>query len=202
MKTDASEKSSVNKKTIVKAKKDIIDAFCRLSLVKPVNKITISSIMRRAGYSRGTFYLYFNNIADLQLYIDRETSINLPISEIEVVKAFATRDLALMIKNVILTQQSQSFRRAITWLNGDWQDKYTFVENMRRIFRKSFPGANVVNKAKIDFLIEYQIYAYMAAFSTWYRDDCGISLEEIAGMICQANVHGPMTIMHELSTKP
>ena len=49
-----------------------IDTFCELYRTKPVEKITVSEITRKAGYNRTTFYDYFLDVYDLLEQIEEE----------------------------------------------------------------------------------------------------------------------------------
>lgn len=47
------------------ARENIIIAFWNLYEYKPINKITVTELMNKAGYHRSVFYLYFKDIYDL-----------------------------------------------------------------------------------------------------------------------------------------
>ena len=48
----------------------LIDAFCLIAREKPIEKITIQEITRKAGYNRCTFYQYFKDVYDLLEYVE------------------------------------------------------------------------------------------------------------------------------------
>lgn len=47
-------------------------AFWSLYAQKPIEKISIKEITELAGYNRGTFYLYYNDVYDLLDQIEEE----------------------------------------------------------------------------------------------------------------------------------
>lgn len=47
-------------------------AFWSLYAQKPIEKISIKEITELAGYNRGTFYLYYNDVYDLLHQIEEE----------------------------------------------------------------------------------------------------------------------------------
>lgn len=47
------------------ARENIIIAFWNLYEYKPINKITVTELMNKAGYHRSVFYSYFKDIYDL-----------------------------------------------------------------------------------------------------------------------------------------
>jgi len=54
-------------------KRAFIDAFCILYKEKPIEKITVQEITRKAGYNRCTFYQYFRDAYDLLSQLEDET---------------------------------------------------------------------------------------------------------------------------------
>ena len=60
-----------------KTQKAIKEAFLYLLQQKPINKITISEITDRADIGRGTFYIHYTDIFDLQNKIIDETIADL-----------------------------------------------------------------------------------------------------------------------------
>ena len=53
-------------------RKDFVRAFCDLFQERPIEKITVKEISARAGYSRVTFYHYFQDPYDLLKQIEEE----------------------------------------------------------------------------------------------------------------------------------
>lgn len=49
-----------------------IEAFCELYKVKPIEKITVKELVSKAGYSRATFYNYFNDVYELLEYVEND----------------------------------------------------------------------------------------------------------------------------------
>lgn len=47
------------------SREHIITAFLQLCEVMPYNKITVSQLIKKAGYNRSTFYAHFKSIDDL-----------------------------------------------------------------------------------------------------------------------------------------
>lgn len=60
------------RRDVTKSKQAIKNAFLRLSLLHPINKITIQDVLQEANISRGTFYSYFQDIYDLQETVENE----------------------------------------------------------------------------------------------------------------------------------
>jgi AcrR family transcriptional regulator len=46
-------------------KLSLLGSFCRLYSKKPIEKISVLEITRKAGYNRSTFYQYFSDIYEM-----------------------------------------------------------------------------------------------------------------------------------------
>lgn len=187
------------RKSADKTKDEIIEAFCLLCSVKSIDKITVNDIVDKAGYSRSTFYCHFNNITELRLFVGDRAFVNLPMSDGDFIRCFTSGNVPLMASTIVKISKEAGSERAALWLQDKKQDVDLFTQTSRRLFQKSFPKASGSNKAKLNFLIEYQIKAYSSILSMWHNNNSGVSLEEIAEVISRANIYGPITIMHELN---
>ena len=54
-----------NGRRVIKTKQGIRDSFFILLKEKPINKITVSDIIRQADINRSTFYFYYDDIFDM-----------------------------------------------------------------------------------------------------------------------------------------
>ncbi|MCD8326466.1 MAG: TetR/AcrR family transcriptional regulator [Lachnospiraceae bacterium] len=55
-----------------RTRRRFVDAFWALAQEKPIRKITVNELTRRAGYNRSTFYEYFTDTDDLLSYAEKE----------------------------------------------------------------------------------------------------------------------------------
>ncbi|MCD8019506.1 MAG: TetR/AcrR family transcriptional regulator [Clostridiales bacterium] len=54
-----------------KTRQKFVDALWELAEEKPIPKIAVSELAKRAGYNRSTFYEYFLDMDDLLSYVER-----------------------------------------------------------------------------------------------------------------------------------
>ena len=88
-------------KSSVRSKRLIYEALADLLLEKPLEKITVTELVRRADINRGTFYAHFTDIPDvanhiLDQYFERISSV------------FSTDDLPIEQWPDLLVRQIQS----------------------------------------------------------------------------------------------
>ena len=55
----------------------IRSAFLELKKDEEKDKITVTDVCRKAGINRATFYKYYDNVSDLQMKIEQDTTANL-----------------------------------------------------------------------------------------------------------------------------
>lgn len=55
-----------------KTRQKFEDAFWELAAEKPISKIAVSEIAKRAGYNRSTFYEYFEDTDDLLVCVEKK----------------------------------------------------------------------------------------------------------------------------------
>lgn len=61
-----------NPAQVALTKKNLKDAFWSLYKIKRINQISIKEITDKAGYNRGTFYLYYQDVYDMLNQIEEE----------------------------------------------------------------------------------------------------------------------------------
>ena len=66
------ERKRAEYKSSIASKNQIKHAFASLLYVQPLNKITVTAIIEKAGISRSTFYAHYNDIDDLMSTIIKE----------------------------------------------------------------------------------------------------------------------------------
>lgn len=61
-----------NDRRVIKTKQSIRNSFFKIFKEKPINKITVSDIIRGADINRSTFYFYYDDIYDMIEQINNE----------------------------------------------------------------------------------------------------------------------------------
>ena len=79
-------------KSSLTSKRQLKKAFAALLSERPLNKITVTAVIERAGVSRSTFYAHYDDIQDLLSAIEKEESERLLQYIRDSVKSYATMD--------------------------------------------------------------------------------------------------------------
>jgi AcrR family transcriptional regulator len=141
-------------------KQMFVEAFCFLYRQKPIEKISIQEIAKKAGYNRSTFYQYFLDIDDLLSYVEksfldyiykkrRKIDINSDSFINILVEIYETK--AIICNALLGAYGSQRFLDKV-------KDKL------------HVPGLTLQDGNKfIPYLIEYRLSSSLALFKLWLQ---------------------------------
>ena len=161
-------------------KKAFIDAFCIINRQKPIEKITINEISKKAGYNRCTFYQYFKDIYDL-----RDKVEDIAVNQIKY--NFQNRInhdnfSQTFIEAVIKTQTEQAKIYDIL-LNSDNIGHFTEKIKMEiaATFMEKFklPADDI----KSDYIFEMYFSTVISAVSCWIKNDRDLPIEDFSHFI-------------------
>jgi len=143
-----------------KTKQTFVEAFCVLYSQKPVDKISIQEIAKKAGYNRCTFYQYFIDIDDLLHYVENNflESISVKRSKIEVNSDLIFNTLADLYETNAVIYNA---------LFGDY-GSHRFFDQMKE--KLGIPGINLKNGHKLKpYLLEYRFSNSLSLFRLWLK---------------------------------
>ena len=171
-------------------KKIFIDAFCIINRQKPIEKITINEISRKAGYNRCTFYKYFNDIYDLQ---DKMEDIAINQIKYNFQNRINRENFSeTFIEAVIKTQTEQAHIYEIL-LNSSNITHFTekIKIEVAPIFMKIFNLP--VDDIKSDYIFEMYFSTVISAIRCWISNDRNSPLEKFSHFIREVLTKGVMS---------
>lgn len=159
-----------------KTRQKLIDAFWNITYEKELDKVTVSSLMKEAGYNRGTFYEYFMDIPDLLEQIENE-----------MVKILLNLIVDKFSNGVPLNLQTLSREWASIFIQFD--DKLFYLLSKDPVFFSKFKNefANTVthlfdlgekNQYK-EYIITFCYSAIIGIRLYWYESGKKLSFDEI-----------------------
>lgn len=148
------------------------EAFCRLFVRKPINKISITELCRLAGYNRSTFYQYYLNLDDILLEVENEA--------LDYIKE----------KRSMLNSNDSNF---ITELMALYEERQIYMEAMLgeystpRFFNSiiSLVTSNIEdfdldsNDPHFPYLVEFRYRGALSIFQLWIRRNRDLELEDL-----------------------
>ena len=167
-----------------KTRQKFVDAFWDIAVEKPISKISVSELTRRAGYNRSTFYEYFLDTDDLLTYVESAL-----LEEIK-----QTVSLALPEEN----SPEHMFRILFTSLN---ERLYVLIGPngdsgfLSRIRAELVPIATSylpiqTDLVNFDYLACYVNSAMFGLMQHWNEKGKNISAEEISAIMHNLIFHG------------
>ena len=171
-------------------RKAIVDAFCIISRNKPIERITILEIARKAGYNRCTFYQYFKDVYDLLDHIE-----NIVLSQIK--ENFE--------RNITQENFNESFFTAFTRIHQEQAAYFDLLLNNSNrtrfadklmtdvlpIFMKKFHMAK--EHPYSEYLASMYFASVVAAISCWIGNGRALPLPDLSELLGNVLTKGVMT---------
>ena len=175
-----------------KTRQKFVDAFWSLVKEKPIAKIAVSELTRRAGYNRGTFYEYFLDIYDLLAYVENKLLEKLKQT---VLQALSDNCSVAEIFQIIFAAMNEEIYLLIG-PNGDPGFHGKIKSELLPLMEKNFPiPKNVPN---FDYFVCFANSAMFGLLQHWNEKGKDLSPEEMSTMMHELISHGlPSQIIHK-----
>ena len=167
-----------------KTKKAINKAFFEVLETKPLNKITISDIVKKCNVSRNTFYYHFKDIHDLEKYsvnewynvmMEKRGDLSSPVESVMPI-----------IREMILHQNAY---RNIYESNH----RSSFILNLKQVCEHMFiayidalVSDGIVSAENRDNFIRFSKCALTGVIADWFDEGMSYDLIEFCNAICSA----------------
>lgn len=166
-----------------KTRQTFIDAFCLLYSQKPLKKITVLEITRKAGYNRSTFYQYFLDINDLLENVEKELTDIIVENRKQgrTCSSFPLEDLVALYKEKALYLDA---------LLGEFGNQRFFDKV------KALPGGELpelespAGHSLKPYLREYRLSSALSLFQLWLRRKQDMSTENFMSLVTDLYKNG------------
>jgi len=154
-------------------------AFWKLYKQKGIERISVSELVKTAGYNRSTFYEYFTNIRDL---LDRlEDSLLEEISE-QIINHIENdlNDKDAIRLLATLYQQKGEYLSVLLSENGDPR----FVKKIKDVMRPQIAYIYGLNAEDLrtKYIIELGMSSIIGTLTHWYNNGMDLPAEELAAL--------------------
>ncbi len=170
-------------------RRDMIDAFWIVAKARGIDKTTISDVMKKAGFNRGTFYVYFSDIEDLRSQAEKEIIDELRSHIEPLIKDLSTIDMQSAARQV--TQVFSQYDDKLFLLLGEHGDPH-FAAEIREaagsFFQAVFPSLS--ENPHGDYITAACASAFIGMLTYWHEKGRAIPIEEIALQIHRLIVSG------------
>lgn len=173
-------------------RRNLKEAFWGLYLEKPLSRISIKEITDRAGYNRGTFYLYYRDVHDILECIEQEIldTLTMLIQE-RLIKDGRLNIQANMGLILELTQEYQR-GRVIAKLLGDDGDPYfktRFKELIWPLVETYLSPAGSFSPSEERMVKSFYLSGLLAVITSWLEDDSGMTIDQLIEFIMEKILH-------------
>ncbi|MFD1066526.1 TetR/AcrR family transcriptional regulator [Oceanobacillus locisalsi] len=172
-------------------KTNLKEAFWSIYKEKPINKISIKEITDTAGYNRGTFYNYYNDVYDILNEIKQGL---VPSEELlsSILQSFQDNDLHNLkaereqARYEIEKSQDQEMNEKIMVLlgpNGDPDFLYEYKKMAREKILNQVKDLDEQNQIKLVYIIEFLISGMIHTWLLWVENNEDMSEEDLDKML-------------------
>jgi len=161
-------------------------AFCQLYSKKPIEKITVQEITRKAGFNRCTFYQYFSDIYEVLNYVENDIFDNIE-------KWHNSKDKNIDTEEVMIREFVKLFDEKGTYLSallGQYGSN-RFMELLKEKMPHDSHGLTLHITERISpYLIEFHNSLTLSLIQLWQKRKKDLPLEELADLMIRLNNQG------------
>lgn len=159
-------------------KQKLIDAFWSLYEVKRIEKISIREITDRAGYNRGTFYVYFKDVYDLLEQL--ELSIIPHKEDFEhAISSLNQNSSQAFMAMIEICNKNAKYYNVLLGKHGDPNFYSEIKQTIKNMFCNYLMRYELYNESiESEYYIEYTVSAMIGIIIYWFQSNKRISLEQ------------------------
>lgn len=185
------EKEKRNRNAL-RSRKMLINAFVDLVQDTPPEKITVTSIVNKAGLNRSTFYAHFNRPSDIVNYIEQDIIDNL-CNFLDDVPAdsLLTNPKPLMDKIADFVTERKDFYCMIINARGagDFLEKLKDVVT-ERMLEDKVTLAKIKKEESIVINLRFFAGGYISLYKDWFRGRIETDPHEFSDVVAKTIVGG------------
>lgn len=180
----------MNKSTdrTAQTKQNLMDAFWDLYCVKRMEKITVKEIANKAGYNRGTFYEYFADVFEVLEVI--ENSLIPTLDELPPVSTESGSIGMSMDGFFAFWEQNAKYYAVLLGDHGDPAFAGKLKNKIKPAILKEIEVQTDIDLDELDYILEYTLSAMIGVMNHWFREDSGLSKEELFRLLHRLNEEG------------
>jgi len=194
---------SQDSQRVIETKERIKDAFFELYAAKKIERISIKEITEKARLNRGTFYVYYKDIYDLLEKTEDEMIEELADKIKSVaVKILRDEDIFSFLPPLSFYEKYGEYLRVLLGNNGD----PNFIFKIKTIIKKTivelFRQENIPMIPNQEYVMEFMASAQIGLISYWLQRNRELSIEELAALIKQLLLNGPIGYVKSFQINP
>ncbi len=163
-------------------KKNLETAFWDLYLHKPLEKISVQAITEHAGYSRGTFYVYYRDVRDVLEQLEDRLLTQTEQTVLEFFPDYITTEKGVLQFFIYIYELHEPYIVKLLGPTGDPQLGNRMIVKLKPLAVKFFEHNTKYNALERDYAAEYLLSACFFMVSRWYARGQDISIQEFLNL--------------------
>jgi AcrR family transcriptional regulator len=166
--------------TAATTRQNFIDAFCVLYKTRPVEKITVAELSRKAGYNRGTFYDYFVDVYDLLEQIEDEL---IELIGKRVAGTIESGQFASFLPTAFIDVQEQTRERTFALLASEQVTK--FPVKLKRALMPVIMAAFHIpsDDTQVVYALDFYLSGIISLMTEWQKNGRELSVDELGTLV-------------------
>ena len=176
---------------------NLIEAFWSLYRQRKIEHITIQDITDKAGYTRSTFYEYFQDIYDVLNQLEEAL---LEYQKEQVLKSLESGPNDNLVQNLAEVYESKGdYLSILLSENGDPH----FAQKMKAIMRPALVKALGMSEKDIHtaYIFEFGLSALIGTLTYWYNTKKEIPAKELVGLMSSMLATGIVPEIQKYSSR-
>lgn len=159
-----------------KTRRAFMEAFCLIYIKKPIDKISVQEVARKAGYNRSTFYQYFFDLNDLLEYVERDL--------VEYIQS--TRGRQNAGKGDVLCSLVDVYKEKSVYVDalfGEFGSNRFMAQVKEALSQDKSWMEGMTDDVRAPYLMEYRVSVALSLFGLWLRRGKDLPLPEFFEMV-------------------
>ena len=158
-------------------RQNLIEAFWSFYTTKRIDKITVKEITNKAGYNRGTFYEYFQDVYEVLEIIE---NISLPtLDELPPLVEVNANSPAFITSFMALYQEKYKYYNHLLGDNGDPAFQRKLKNSLKSSILLALKNKKEIDLEEVDFMLEYILSGMIGILIYIFQQKPNLSEEKI-----------------------
>ena len=168
------------------SKKKICSAYLNL-LVNKGKSFTVTDIVKLTNINRGTFYLHYSSIKDVEQAIEEDLANNFKSLERDFRQVEIDKSPEIIVKklNEILSKDLDYYKLLIKA-----KDSTYLIDKIKNYLFKSISNnfmimRYVMNYENFKIIVQYIVSGVLDTYIDWFKANINCTLEELSAILCK-----------------
>lgn len=161
-------------------RQNLIEAFWSFYTTKRIEKITVKEITNKAGYNRGTFYEYFQDVYEVLEVIENHS---LPtLDELPPLVEVNSNKPAFINSFMGLYQEKYKYYNILLGDNGDPAFQRKLKNSLKSSIIQALENKGNIDLVEVDFMLEYILSGMIGIMIYMFQQKPNIPEEKIVSL--------------------